>query len=159
MGFKNYPFLPAITIVNSPRGSVLRNFSSASLTVPRNISSNRFVSSRVTTTSRSPSTSRTSSRKRRSRCGDSKRINVLSSSARTLNWRFLLPDLGERKPSKVKLWSGRPETDAAVTTADAPGIGTIGMSAAIHPRKSGYPGSEMIGVPASGDESNRLTCL
>ena len=34
-------------------------------------------------------------------------------------------------------------------TADAPGIGTIGISEVIQPRRSGYPGSEMIGVPAS----------
>src|SRR3972149_244965 len=56
-----------MTRVNSPRGSA--NRSSASLNVPRNTSSNFFVSSRQTATRRAPSASRRAGRLARRRGG------------------------------------------------------------------------------------------
>ena len=62
---------------------------------------------------------------------------------------FLLPDLGLRKPSKVKVFPASPLTLISVTDALAPGMGTTGKPASLTALTSLLPGSLTPGVPAS----------
>ena len=54
-----------------------------------------------------------------------------------------------RKPPKKKGSGGRPEPTSAVMAAQGPGMTETGMRAEMVARMSGYPGSEIAGVPAS----------
>ena len=76
-------------------------------------------------------------------------MSVRFSSRNSESWRFRLPNFGERKPSKTKLCSGSPAIEAAAIQAEGPGTGMMGISASMHWISSRYPGSDMVGVPAS----------
>src|SRR3990172_8266929 len=78
-----------MTRVNSPRGSA--KCATASLRVPRNTSSNFFVSSRQTATRRSPRASRRAVRLARRRWGDSKATMARESSRRAAKRRRRSP--------------------------------------------------------------------
>ena len=54
-----------------------------------------------------------------------------------------------KKPTKVNESDGNPETLIAAVIADTPGIGTIIMSCLIQSLMRPYPGSLIVGVPAS----------
>ena len=62
---------------------------------------------------------------------------------------FFLPFFCGRNPKKKNESEGNPETLRAVVTAEAPGIGTISIFSSIHALINLYPGSLIVGVPAS----------
>ena len=74
---------------------------------------------------------------------------VLASCKR--DWKSFLrsPDLRGRKPSKLNLSVGRPETARAANTADGPGITLTSIPASIAALTRTKPGSETVGIPAS----------
>ena len=79
------------------------------------------------------------------RRGDSNATTV-SAERRT---RSSSPARRGRNPSKRHRWTGRPDATSAVVTADGPGRTSTSRSRFRQARISGYPGSEIAGVPAS----------
>ena len=74
---------------------------------------------------------------------------VLVSSNR--DWKSFLrsPDLRGKKPSKLNLSVGKPDTARAARTADGPGTTVTSIPASIAALTSTKPGSETVGMPAS----------
>ena len=62
---------------------------------------------------------------------------------------FCLPFFVGKNPINVKASDGNPDALTAVVKADAPGIGTISIPSLIHFLIKLYPGSLIVGVPAS----------
>ena len=78
---------------------------------------------------------------------------VRSSAAREFSLRVRSEPLRARNPSKVNRPVGSPESASAVNAAEGPGITVTGRSASATAHAATYPGSEIVGIPAS--ESSR----
>ncbi len=138
---------PSNTRVNSPFGR--SKYTSASLTVPRKISSYTLVISRQTAIRRSPSTCIISLSARISLCGASYITNVAGWVDISTRRFCLSACFRGKKPINKKLSVGRPLAATALVTADAPGIGTTRKPFSVAATTSSYPGSEIPGIPAS----------
>ena len=83
------------------------------------------------------------------RCGDSYIINVSSKSFNFSSSFFLLLSLLFRKPTKYIFLEDIPLPTRALTNALGPGITTTSMDLLIASNTATYPGSLIIGIPAS----------
>ena len=74
---------------------------------------------------------------------------VLVSKSKDWNSFLRSPDLRGKKPSKLNLSVGNPETANADSTADGPGMMVTSIPASIAALTRTKPGSETVGIPAS----------
>ena len=72
---------------------------------------------------------------------------------------FFLPFFVGKKPIKVKASEGSPDALIAAVKADAPGIGITSIPSLIHCLIKLYPGSLIVGVPASEINATSLLSL